>query len=210
MKNKLFLVLAAVAMLCGCTKQQPAAFDFGVFDEAYYYMSTAERDSVWSIFPADSLVEGSYYVRMHDAFAYEQQTSVGSNYVCGTLFTPAGEAFQLSDYVGKTEYVLLDFWASWCPPCRALMPMLKEVYAAQPEGKLQIVGISLDAEKEAWVNAIEKLELPWVHASDLAGWGCETAGMYGVFCIPTLVLLDSNGTIIARGCDEEAVLAQIK
>lgn len=210
--NRFFLLLLAAIIMAGCSLRKPVTevFDYSVFDEDYYYMSTAERDSVWQRVPEDSIAANRQYARMHAAFLMEQQTAVGSHCIDAPMTTPSGDAFAISDYVGQTEYILLDFWASWCPPCRALMPRLREVYAAQPEGKLQIIGISLDDEHEAWTGAIERLELPWLHASDLAGWQCAAAEQYGVFCIPTLVLLDREGTIIARGCDEEAVLDCIR
>lgn len=207
-KKILFFAIAAIALTaCQSNKQ---VMDYSVFDDAYYYMSTAERDSVWALIPADTLEANPQYRRMHEAFLMEQQTAVGGQYIDFRAKTPAGEELALSDLVGKTDYVLIDFWASWCPPCRALMPVLKTLYVSFPDGKLEIVGVSLDDNAEQWMGAIERLDLPWRHMSDLLGWGCEPANTYGVFCIPTLVLIDRNGTIVARGCDEEYVLSQIK
>lgn len=201
--------MAATAVMAACTKQKPAAVDYSVFEEDYYYMSTEERAQVWEAIPEDSIKEDSRLSRYREAFQAEPQTAVGCTFTDFTAPTPAGGELSLSSLVGKTDYVLIDFWASWCPPCRALMPRLKELYA-EKNGTLEILGVSLDAENDKWLSAIEKMELSWQHVSDLKGWECVPAAKYGVFCIPTLVLIDREGTIIARGCDEEAVLAQIK
>lgn len=215
--KKVFLTIMMALAMVACTtgkqsqgEQTSDASVMEVFEEAYYYMSTPERDSIWALVPEDSLVADSHLSSMHDAFLMEQQTAVGMSYTDFSAPMPMGGELSLSNLVGKTEYVLIDFWASWCPPCRALMPALKELYASLPEGKLEILGVSLDNDSEAWVGAIERMDLPWAHMSDLAGWQCAPANQYGVFCIPTLVLINREGIIIARGCDEEAVLAHIR
>ncbi len=209
MNKKLLLFFVALTTIA-CTKNVQPTLDYSVFDEAYYYMSTPERDSVWALIPADTLASNEQLARMHASFLREQETAVGCHYTDFAHPMPWGGDLALSNLVGKTDYVLIDFWASWCPPCRELMPRLKELYASLPEGKLEIVGVSLDNDKDRWVGAIEGLDLPWAHMSDLQGWNCAPAATYGIFCIPTLVLIDREGTIVARGCDEEAVLAAIK
>ena len=127
----------------------------------------------------------------------QKRTTVNAKYIDFTMTTPKGKKISLSDKVGKGKYVLLDFWASWCGPCRQSMPELKKVYS-QYKDRLEIVGVSLDHKEEAWKKAISSLGLNWIHMSDLKGWKSEAAALYGVNSIPHALLIDNEGTIIAR------------
>lgn len=127
-----------------------------------------------------------------------QKTSIGAKYVDFELYDPNGKPARLSDYAGKGNYVLLEFWASWCGPCKADIPHLKEVYRAyHPEG-FEIIGISLDEKKDDWIEAINKFEISWLQFSDLKAFNGEVAKTYKVTGIPTCVLLGPDGTIITR------------
>ena len=103
----------------------------------------------------------------------------------------------------KGKYVLLDFWASWCGPCRREMPNLVEAYAQYKNKGFEIVGVSLDQSGEAWKDAIQKLNITWPQMSDLKYWNSEGAQLYAVSSIPHTVLIDGEGTIIARGLHGE-------
>ncbi len=107
-----------------------------------------------------------------------------------------GEAVNLSDFRGKV--VLIDFWASWCGPCRKDNPHVVELYKKYKKDGFEILGVSLDKTKDKWEQAISKDNLTWTHVSDLKGWKNEVAQMYSVKSIPHTVLLDEEGKIIAR------------
>ncbi|MCX8080037.1 MAG: AhpC/TSA family protein [Bacteroidia bacterium] len=122
----------------------------------------------------------------------------------------AGKIFTLSNLRGK--YVLIDFWASWCGPCRKEMPNVKKLYEKYKNKNFEILGVSLDKDKSSWIKAIKEDGLPWVHVSDLKFWECEAARDYNVQAIPYTVLLDKEGKIIAkelRGEELENKLAEI-
>ena len=134
-----------------------------------------------------------------DKVAVMHLTSVGNSYQDITLSTPEGKSMNLSDFVGRSDFLIIDFWASWCGPCRRAMPQLVELYDKYySDGVLDIVGLSLDEDSDAWLGAIDKLGLKWHHLSDLQGWKSSVAELYGVSAIPFTLLLDKNGIIVAR------------
>lgn len=127
-----------------------------------------------------------------------------------SLPTPSGETMNLSDLKGKI--VLIDFWASWCRPCRAENPNVVRMYNKYKNKGFEIFGVSLDRTKDAWVQAIEQDKLTWHHVSDLQFWGSEAAQAYGVNAIPYTVLLDKQGKVIAenlRGPSLESKLEEL-
>jgi len=126
------------------------------------------------------------------------------------LPSPDGNNIALSSLKGKV--VLVDFWASWCGPCRKEMPNVVKAYAKFKNKGFEIYGVSLDQEKERWVEAIKKDGITWPQVSDLKQWDCEPAKQYGVTGIPYTVLLDKEGKIIAknlRGDELEKKLEEI-
>jgi peroxiredoxin len=110
--------------------------------------------------------------------------------------SPEGESISLSSLRGKV--VLVDFWASWCGPCRKENPHVKKLYSQYKDKGFDILGVSLDKTKSRWTAAIAADGLPWHHVSDLKGWKNEVAVQYGVTSIPQTVLVDKEGRIIAR------------
>lgn len=119
-----------------------------------------------------------------------------------------GKPVKLSDFRGKL--LLVDFWASWCGPCRRENPHVVELYHKYHAKGFDVLGVSLDKTKEPWLQAIEKDGLVWNHVSDLKGWGNEAAKLYGVSSIPHTVLVDKDGKIIARNLRGEQLTAKLR
>lgn len=117
--------------------------------------------------------------------------------------TPEGTELALSDLVGKTDYVLVDFWASWCGPCRRFVPVLKEIYNSQPEGHLQILSCSVDQDQMAWLVALSEENMPWPQMREDTDHPCSDK--YGVQFIPHTVLIDREGHIVGVNLEEPEI-----
>lgn len=122
-----------------------------------------------------------------------------------THATPEGRQVSLTDYRGK--YVLVDFWASWCGPCRAENPNLAKAYHAYKGKNFDVLGVSLDEAKDRakWVKAIQADQLPWTQVSELKGWQGQAAAAYFVHAIPQNFLVDPTGKIIALNLRGDAL-----
>ena len=139
-------------------------------------------------------------------------TAIGKIAPDFTQADTSGNAVKLSDFRGK--YVLVDFWASWCGPCRAENPNLLKTYAKFKDKNFTVLGVSLDqpGKKDAWLAAIHKDGLQWTQVSDLKFWDNDAAVLYGVKAIPSNFLLDPTGKIVAkdlRGEDLEKKLSEL-
>ncbi len=127
-----------------------------------------------------------------------KMSAVGASYIDYTLQTPEGKEFKLSDYIGKGDYVLIEFWASWCGPCRGEIPHLKEIYKLYHSKGFEIVSISMDEKKEDWLKALEKEKMDWIQGSDLKAFGGDLQKLYNFSGIPHCVLVNPEGKIIHR------------
>ena len=138
-----------------------------------------------------------------------EQAVTENQYTDISLPGTQGQVVKVSDYVGKNKLVLIDFWASWCAPCRAEMPTVVKAYDLYHKKGLEIVGVSLDQNKDNWVNAIELLGQKWPQMSDLKGWNSKGAELYGIQSIPANVLINEKGEIVARDLRGEALLSTV-
>lgn len=125
-----------------------------------------------------------------------------------TLNTPEGNPVKLSKVKGKIKIV--DFWASWCGPCRLNNPALKKAYEQYHPKGLEIVSVSLDNNEKRWKDAILKDGLPWINVSSLKGWKCEVARQYSVTAVPAIYLLDAENRIIATNLRGEQLMQFLK
>ncbi|MFN2457344.1 MAG: redoxin domain-containing protein [Chitinophagaceae bacterium] len=146
---------------------------------------------------------------LYQFIQYNKVGAVGTNAIDFSQPDVNGKPVTLSSFKGK--YVLLDFWASWCRPCREENPNVVKVYQKFSNKNFTVLGVSLDKEKEPWIKAIQKDGLTWTQVSDLQLWSNEVAVMYRVQGIPQNFLIDPNGKIIAknlRGPELESKLCQ--
>lgn len=127
-----------------------------------------------------------------------------------TSYTPAGDSLRLKDLVGSSRLLLVDFWASWCSPCRAENPNVVKAYNEYHSKGFDILSVSLDNTAAPWKAAIAKDGMPWHHVSNLKGWADPIAVAYSVNGIPDNFLLDEHGVILARGLRKEELHAKLK
>ncbi len=145
-----------------------------------------------------------------NSIAYFKVGAVGTDALEFTQADIDGKPVSLSSFKGK--YVLLDFWASWCKPCRVENPNVVRVYNKFKDKNFTVLGVSLDQSKESWVTAVRLDKLAWHHVSDLQQWNNAVAQMYHIQSIPGNFLIDPNGKIIAkdlRGEDLEKKLCEV-
>ena len=153
-----------------------------------------------------------YYQTLAQRFKAEEETSVGKDFKEIALVDMSGNMKRLSSVVKENKLVLVDFWASWCRPCIAEMPNVRKVYAAYHSKGLEIYGVSLDENQLNWQTAVQRLGMNWIQVSDLKGWQSKAAQTYNIQSIPSTLLIDSNGKIVAknlRGEELEKKIAEI-
>lgn len=127
-----------------------------------------------------------------------KETAEGTQFKEISMADMDGNVKTLSEVVKANKLTLLDFWASWCGPCRAEMPNVKKVYDDYHAKGFEVYGVSLDDKVEWWKDNVVKLGAPGIQVSDLKGWTSDGASAYGVRAIPATILIDQNGIIIAR------------
>ncbi|MCX7697597.1 MAG: TlpA family protein disulfide reductase [Bacteroidales bacterium] len=164
-----------------------------------------ERLNIDQYFPLYNLVDSMLYHKykyipavefFHQKVASSKKTAIGSKAPDIELPTPEGKKLSLYSLTGKI--FIIDFWASWCGPCRKENPNMVKLYEEFKDKGLVIFGVSLDSDSLSWVRAIQVDKLNWYHVSDLKKWNSSAAKLYGVNSIPSTFILDENKIIIAK------------
>lgn len=169
----------------------------------FYSLSLDELKNI--VESLDTKLAKSLYVnQLNDHIAVLEKVAIGEKFQDFELLTPEDELLALSELVGE-NYILIDFWASWCGPCRRENPNVVAMYEKFNDQGFEIIGVSLDTNKENWTKAIEDDNLQWPQVSDLKGWASSAGKLYGVSSIPHTVLLSPDGTIIDKNLRGDAL-----
>ncbi len=174
----------------------------------YHSMSLEELKT--AVNNLDRKVENSVYVKeLKEHIAVKEKVAVGNKFMDFELPTPDGQKLALSEITGE-HYILIDFWASWCGPCRRENPNVVALYEDFKDKGLDILGVSFDRDEKSWKQAIKDDQLHWYHVSDLKGWNSKAGEIYGVKSIPHTILLDPDGTIIAKNLSMEELRQKLE
>ena len=176
---------------------------------AHYILDQNKQD-----YPLDQLkemvgaftTESLYKADLNDYIAKQERLEVGQPFIDFTLQTKDGEDITLSEKIANNKLTLVDFWASWCGPCRHENPVVKAAYEQFHELGFDVVGVSVDQDADAWLQAVEEDQLPWTQVRDVDNSVSES---YLIYYIPSNFLFDQNGTMVAKGLRGEDLAAKL-
>jgi thiol-disulfide isomerase/thioredoxin len=171
-------------------------------DRSFLIEDLPEFDSCFQVL-SDRLKNTQLGKKLAAQIVSEKKTIPGQKAINIVQKNPSDKLISLASLKGK--YVLIDFWASWCGPCREDNPQLLKNYNQYKGKNFEIYAVSLDSEKAPWIQAIAEDKLPWIHVSDLKGGKNSAAADYTVRAIPQNVLVDPSGMIIAKNLDSETL-----
>ena len=154
-----------------------------------------------------SLDNNKYVKQMEGLIARKEAVQVGKVAPDFTLPDPDGKAVSLKDFRGK--YVLVSFWAGWCPDCRRENPFIVEAYNKYKSKNFTVLGVSIDRNRETWLNAVEQQGLAWTQVSDLKYWQSDVVELYAIRWVPTGILLDPEGKILNISLNEDELVKNL-
>ena len=181
--------------------------EFGYFILTYYpdeLIDTQSRIRLIKMLPEEMRKREQIRV-MNESLEATAKTAEGSVIPDFSQPDPDGNPLSIMSEVGKNRITIIDFWASWCGPCRQETPFMVELYKQYKDKGLGIVGISLDNEKDAWLAATKQLNITWPQMSDLKGWDNSAAKLFNITSIPHTIVIDQQGKILRHGLRGEAL-----
>ena len=188
-----------------CDKQVAAK----VFSDARYDLSDEDQEAILAK-ANDTFKAVRGIDKMIEHLNILKNSAVGKKFIDFEMADAEGKMHKLSEFVGNGKVVLIDFWASWSPPCRADMPNLVAAYKQYKSKGFEIVGISLDSKADAWAKGVQDLGITWTQLSDLQGWKNAGAALYGVNSIPHTILVDKDGTILCKQLHGKEIAAKLE
>lgn len=206
-EEQMRFLISDMRMLISKNKQSLAPYYYIVNTGVYQILPEELLDSAYNGMPA-AYKNGYYGQRLNKHLEHLRQTRVGQTMRDFTLTDPKGNPVHVSDYKGK--YLLVDVWASWCKPCREEIPFLKTVYGKYQGQPFNILALSIDYEKQPWIDAVEKEQITWGNAIDTRGFDAEFMRYFRVSSIPFNMLLDPNGTVIAVNLHGEQLTQKLE
>lgn len=182
-----------------------------LFRNLIYQLPVSTLDSLKNQLSPE--MQNSIYTKvMEERLTAMRNSEVGKPFIEIALPDTAGNVVALSSIIKDGKYVLVDFWASWCPPCRAENPNVVKAFKEYGDRGFTVYGVSLDRPnaKDKWIEAINKDSLHWTNVSDLKFWECEPAAAYGVNSIPSNFLISPEGIIVGKNLRGEALDAKLE
>ena len=175
----------------------------------HYILEQVKQD-----YPLDQLKEmmagfttkSIYSEKLNDYIAKQERLEVGQPFIDFTLQTIDGENVTISERIAQNKVTMIDFWASWCGPCRKENPVVKAAYEQFHELGFDVIGVSVDQDEAAWLKAVEEDQLPWTQVRDSENNASE---LYMIYYIPSNFLFDQNGTMIAKGLRGDDLAAKL-
>ena len=182
----------------------PLALENAASDIRYVGLDSA-RKLVEKFAAVPAFATNRLFKNMQKELEKKEALAPGNQAPDFTLNDPEGNPVKFSEVYPKNKVTMIDFWASWCGPCRKFNPTLTQIYAKYNKKGFGILGVSLDREQEKWVEAIKADKLVWQHVSDLKFWDSEAGRLYNISSIPQSYFVDSEGKILLASPSEDQI-----